>query len=133
MWHEINGPEDIRFFMEQFDCFHDSCLTELQYVSGAYVADDLSMHPVNDQRRLRVVIQTQLAGKRMVELLFEGLRYLHLAPVDDRYTCEILGASLFEVDGCYYWCDADSLSKDDFAQYDGTIVCSEKLCWRPRP
>ena len=23
--------------------------------------------------------------------------------------------------------------QDDFAQYDGTIVCSEKLFWRPRP
>ena len=32
--------------------FHDSCLKELKYISGAYVNEKLSMIPVNKQKNI---------------------------------------------------------------------------------
>lgn len=50
--------------------FHDSCLKELKYISGAYVNDELSMLPVNNQRVLSMIIQRQFKNPSVVEMQF---------------------------------------------------------------
>jgi hypothetical protein len=50
MWNEINTAKDIEIFMETYGYFHDSCLKEIRYLSGAYVNSNLSMYPVNHKR-----------------------------------------------------------------------------------
>ena len=37
MWNEVKNSNDIIEFMERLAYFHDSCLKELKYVSGAYI------------------------------------------------------------------------------------------------
>jgi hypothetical protein len=44
MWNEINSNEDLSNFMDMHYGFHDSCLKELKYISGAY-ANEKFMHP----------------------------------------------------------------------------------------
>ena len=50
---------DIEKFMKRICYFHDSCIKELKYLSGAFVDEDLAMYPVNDRRILKVAIQRQ--------------------------------------------------------------------------
>ena len=72
MWHEICIEKDITFLMETVGYFHDSCLKELKYVSGAYVNNDLSMHPINDTRELKMIIQRQDESPSAIEFVFSG-------------------------------------------------------------
>ena len=130
MWHEIVTDEDVRAFMKQIGYFHDSCIKEMRYVSGAYVADDLSMYPINDKRSLSVIIQRQFEDIPALELEFIGLDHLYLRPNSPAYTCEILDATLLIKDDRIFWCDWGGLTEEDLEQYDGTLICSEKLRWR---
>ena len=127
MWKEINTDNDLQRFLREVSFFHDSCIKEIQYTSGAYVSENLSMYPVNDRRILRVIVQRQFPDNPMMELEFGGLKFLKLFPVDDRRTCEILESTMFFKDGLIYWCnDEDSPEEDS----EGILVCASKLHWR---
>lgn len=130
MWNDITNEEDLLSFTEFMDSFHDSCIKELMYISGAYVDENLSMYPVNDRRSLYVIFQRQDDEYPMIELEFKGLKYLKLFPTDDQYTCEILDSTLILKNKCVYWADCGELSEEDIENYNGTIICSSKLRWR---
>lgn len=130
MWEIINNNAQVLRFMEKMSYFHDSCIKEISYISGAYVDNDLSMHPINDQRILRVIIQSQSNELPMIEMEFQGLKYFKLFPVDTQYTCEILGATLTIKDGNIYWCDGVDLLEKDLDNYIGTSICALNLRWR---
>lgn len=130
MWKEIDTNEDLTKFMNMVCSFHDGCIKELKYTSGAYVDTNLSMHPVNDLRRLRIIIQCQREKHAMIELEFEGLKFLNLYPIDDMYTCEILDSSMFFKDGLIYWCDQKASPTTDLENFKGTLICASKLRWR---
>ena len=136
MWQEITTEDALKQFMDSVYDFHDSCLKELKYLSGAYVKDDLAMYPVNDRRILRVIIQRQFKDNPMLELEFGGLKFLNLVPVREQYTCEIHGSAMFFRDGLIYWYDEDCLRDTNLGSVDlndfmGTIVCASRLRWRP--
>lgn len=131
MWETISSSDEISRFMEKVYYFHDSCVKEMSYISGAYVNDSLAMHPLNDRRILRVVIQWQFDENSMIEMEFQGLKYLKLFPVDPYYyTCEILGSAMLLKDGDIYWCDCGDVTEDDLDDYKGTLICASKLRWR---
>ena len=129
-WNEITDENSLKEFMERVSFFHDSCIKEMHYLSGAYVNENLDMYPVNDRRILRVIIQRQYEEDSMIEMEFQGLKYLKLFPVDERYTCEILDATMIMKEGYIYWCDWGGLSETDIGSYDGTVICAAKLRWR---
>ena len=70
MWTDINANDDIYKLMNAVNWFHDSCITNIEYISGAYVGDDLLMYPINSKRSLMIHIQTQDMNRRNIELLF---------------------------------------------------------------
>lgn len=131
MWNEIADEKDLENLLEVTHFFHDSCIKEFRYISGAYVGEALSMHPINDRRELHVILQTQWESLSMIELEFAGLKAFKLFPVDEQYTCEILDSTMRFKDGCVYWCDCGGLSEADLEDYDGTLICASKLRWRP--
>lgn len=88
------------------------------------------MKPLNDQRVVSVVVQRQWEENAMIEMEFAGLRYLRLCPVDESYTCEILGATMCVHDGMIYWCDCEGVEPSEFEQYQGTIFCAKEFRWR---
>ena len=131
MWQEISTDKDVQYFMNKVGNFHDSCVKEIRYISGAYVNADLSMYPINNARLLNVVIQRQSEDLSMIELEFEGLKFMKLFPDTDAYTCEIMNASLFFKDEFIYWCDREVPKDDDVNDFEGIMICASKLRWRP--
>ena len=83
MWQEIKTEMELQTFMEKLHFFHDSCIKEIQYISGAYVNAELRMHAINDRRLLRVLVQRQCAELATLELEFGGLKYMNLIPLDE--------------------------------------------------
>lgn len=130
MWNEISNEKDLYSFMDNMYGFHDSCLKEIKYISGAYVDEELSMFPVNSQRILNVIIQRQFRHPSVIEMQFAGLKYLKLFPSDENYTCEILDATMILNEDCVYWCDCGGLSEEDIESYTGTVICASKVRWR---
>ena len=130
MWMEISDENFLKNFMESVDFFHDSCIKELKYLSGAYVDEELSMYPINDRRVLNVIIQRQYEKNPMIEMEFSGLKYLKLFPVDEGYTCEISDSTMILKEDCIYWCDCGGLSVKDLESYAGTTICASKVRWR---
>lgn len=130
MWNKITDNEDVKDFMEKVDFFHDSCIKELKYLSGAYVDEELSMYPINEQRILNIIIQRQSEDMPMIEMEFRGLVYLKLFPTDDKYTCEILDSTMILRNECIYWCDCGGMSEIKEDDYNGTLICASELRWR---
>lgn len=131
MWREISVEKERLLFLEEMHYFHDSCIKELRYISGAHVNNDLSMYPINDRRLLRVVIQRQFKDCPMIELEFQGLQFLKLSPVEDTYTCEIQDCSMFFKNGCVYWADHKNVAETNIDSVEGTVICASKCRWRP--
>ncbi len=130
MWNEVNNNNDLAVFINKICSFHDSCIKEMKYLSGAYVDDELLMHAINDRRILRVIIQRQSEDFSTIEMEFEGLKFLKLFPLDENYTCEISDSTMILESDCIYWCDSGNLSVTDFENYRGTIICASKFRWR---
>ena len=130
MWNDIAGEKDLNDFMDTMYGFHDSCLKEIKYISGAYVNEGLSMSPVNSKRILSVIIQRQFEDLSAIEIQFVGLKYLKLFPNDENYTCEILDATMIIKEDRIYWCDCGGLSEKDIESYTGTTICASKVRWR---
>ena len=131
MWQEIKTEMELQTFMEKLHFFHDSCIKEIQYISGAYVNAELRMHAINDRRLLRVLVQRQCAELATLELEFGGLKYMNLIPMDETYTCEILAAALYFQDGYIYWCDKTADDTQDAGPFESILICAERLRWRP--
>lgn len=130
MWNEIVNENDLNNFMDIINYFHDSCIKELKYISGAYVGETLSMYPVNNKRTLNVIIQRQYKDISAIEMEFIGLKHLNMFPTDEEYTCEILDSTMILKEGCVYWCDCGGLSEADLENYTGTMICASKVQWR---
>lgn len=130
MWNEINNEIDLKSFIDMYCDFHDSCIKELRYISGAYVSNDLSMYPINDQRILKLIIQRQLKNPSVIEMEFVGLKSFSMCPSDEKHTCEILDATMILKNNCVYWCDCGGVSEDELDSYEGTFICAEKVRWR---
>lgn len=130
MWKIISTNDEMLEFMDEVCNFHDSCIKEISYVSGAYVDVNLAMHPLNNRRVLRVLIQRQSEKDSMIEIEFQGLKYVKLFPVDENYTCEILDSTMIMKDGNIYWGDCGNLSESDLDDYTGTLICASKFKWR---
>lgn len=59
MWNKVSTQVELDDFIAKFLGFHDSCIKEIKYTSGAFVNENLSMHPLNDKRKLTVIIERQ--------------------------------------------------------------------------
>lgn len=126
----VLNQEDLDRLTDFAEGFHDGCIKEMRYVSGAFVDPERWMHPTNDKRELRVVIQSQSEAVGAVELVFQRLRFLKLFPVDETCSCEIHDSKLVFRHGFVYWCDSADVRDEDLDTYEGTVVCAEALQWR---
>lgn len=129
IWNEINTEQELNDFLESYGGFHDCCLKELRYISGAFVDKNLSMHPINNQRKLYILFQRQYENVTVIEMEFSGLVKLNLIPNHETCTCEILDISMFFENGKIYWGDSEWF-KEQRELYEGTWLCAEKAKWR---
>ena len=92
-WNEITDENSLKEFMERVSFFHDSCIKEMYYLSGAYVNENLDMYPVNDRRILRVIIQRQyeedsiISGIKILKVI-SGRRTLFMRNTRFQYNSE---------------------------------------------
>ncbi len=143
-WYDVNNQSDIDFLMKIYGGFHDACITELRYISGADVNENLSMRFGESQdRKLYVIIKRQWNPMK-IELLFEGMRQINIAGWQNNYFCDICDCYLAihnnlitgRDDNLIVWADSSGFNPKEL--YDGNIlseplisyIISEKLKWR---
>lgn len=129
MWHEIKNNDDIEFLMNEVRYFHDSCIKEFRYDSGAYVGHDLFMSPFTDNCVLNLIIQRQFGDHPVIELEFKGIKRLNMF-IDSKQTCEIFDAALAIRPEGIYWLDSRDMPEDKFEDYKGVMICASELRWR---
>ena len=130
MWKDVSCKDEIVILLNETNHFHDSCIKEIYYVSGAYVDTDYGMYPVNDKRQLHLFVQLQIEEKSTIELVFSEVSSIRLNPVSQDYTCEISGATIIEEDGLIYWVDDYDQSIETVNDYTGTVICARHLKYR---
>ena len=93
-WNEVNSREDIDYLLGEYMGFHDSCLTELSYKSGAGVRNDNFMSfGKAEQRELHIIFNSQWK-KEPLELCFIGVRKYCIAGWQENYFCDIYDCHL---------------------------------------
>jgi len=129
-WHELVCQDDIDKLMNIYGHFHDGCIKEIHYISGAYVGDNLSMMPINTQRILKVIFHRQARNPAAIEVEFSKLVQFNLKPVDENYTTEIFGTFMKYINGVIYWADDDSwnIESEDKSEY--TWIAASHVRWR---
>ena len=127
---EIKQDSDIEKLMQEFGWFHDSCIKELQYCSGGYVDENGAMYPLNSSRCVKIIFQSQNANTRVIEMKFEKIQKLNLAPQNEEYDCIIYAASLKKIGNLYYWGDWENLSIEDLKKENRTWISAQKVGWR---
>ena len=126
LWREIANENDVKEFLDIYDAFHDSCIKNIEYVSGAYVSSDLSMHPINEVRKLRVVFERQRSDPKSVELEFRGLLQLVLMPYSEMFTCEIHEAAMRYEERQVVW----YIGEENNYKEGSTLIRDERARWR---
>lgn len=144
IWQEINNQADIDYLRKIYGGFHDSCITELQYISGADVDKNLSMGFGDSMdRKLSVKFKRQWKPVEL-ELLFEGMRKMNIAGWQNNYYCEILDCYLKLQndlikgldDNLVVWADDAGFNPKEIFDCNAlaepmmTYIISEKLKWR---
>lgn len=125
MWNEIKSNEDIQDFMIKYGDFHDSCLKELNYISGAYVNKDLSMQPANFKKELSIIFQRQSPILTNIQVVFSELIRLNLVPSIPFYEGIIYDAYMKKIDDVIYWSNERAFKPE----YINNIDFSNKYTW----
>lgn len=133
-WHRLKSQEDIDSLMEVFNGFKDSVLTEMNYTSGAFIHPALLMYPVNAKRRLRMIFQHQDKELPAIELVFDEIRRLNLAPTGTNRFAQINEVFFKYVDGRIFWAetsvfDVTKVNKD-LSYTEFTWVAAKRAQWR---
>ena len=129
MWTRLSNQEEVNTLIEIYGGFHDTCIKEMHYVSGAYVSKELGIHPLNDIRTLQVVFQRQRYNPFEIIVEFQEVMKLNLEPTDMSQTCEILDVSFFFENDILYW--ADSVWFESQREtYSGTWIAAKSAKWR---
>jgi len=126
----IKTQEDINYLMEKFFYFHDSCIKELKYYSGGYVAENRAMFPFNSARNVSIIFQSQKGGLPAIEMQFEQTHRLNLEPRSDEFDCIIYESSLVKIDEVFYWSEWSNFKLDDINKINRTWISAEKIKWR---
>ena len=111
-WKEIVSPEDIRWLLDEYGCFRDACLKEAWYYSGHYVSDELRMSCGN-KTCIRMIFHRQYKGPAVLEMKFSGVTRMNLIPPQDRYICNIFGATLTKDEDLFYWAETEEWNIED--------------------
>lgn len=143
-WNEVRTPEDIAELMKAFVGFHDACLTELRYASGAFVDGEGRMwfgRP--EERTARATFHSQWK-EQALELCFTGVRKICMAGWQERYGCDLFDCYLAihtdlvagRDDPLIVWADGEDFSPKDLPErgllgepMDSYIVAA-RLRWR---
>lgn len=147
-WREIKTQADIDALDQEVCGFHDSCIVGIEYKTGTFVSKDRSMHMgwQPEDYTLLLSLDTQLSGD-VVELLFSGVRRVHIAGLERNYDATILSGYLAFNKGVlpddprrliiwsdYDWFEPSKMGENATAGAGNAItyIIAEGLKWRWR-
>jgi hypothetical protein len=143
-WYDVSNQSDIDYLNEIYGGFHDACITELRYISGADVDENLSMgFGESIDRKLFVVFKRQWKPMK-IELLFEGMRQMNIAGWQNHYFSDISDCYLAlhndlikgRDDNLIVWADNAGFNPKEIYERNvlseplTTYIISEKLKWK---
>ena len=128
-WKKINVDEDIKYLMNIFGHFHDSCIKEMHFIMGSFVEADLSMFIGEEGFKVRILFQRQCQDPSAIELLFEGILKLNVTDNPGSNPI-ILGSTLLFDNGVYYWADAADWSSEDNDKNCVNWICAKTIQYR---
>lgn len=126
----INSQSSIDELMKTFNGFHDSCITEIHYVSGAHVNENRAINPFDSIRTVTIIFQSQCAVTRTIEIKFENVVRLNLCPKTEMQDAVIYGASIFRCNNLLYWSSLCDIEISELGKADFTWISAEKISWR---
>lgn len=129
MWTEIVSTSDIKGLLESYGNFHDSCIRDINISTMEFVDEKHAMH-FSNILTATILFQRQSNKNAILELKFDGLKYLNYNPLTDGNYNVLLDAALRLRDSYFYWADHEDWEEGD---NDAVWVCSKKLFWRFRP
>jgi len=143
-WHSVNTNKDINNLLEFYHGFHDSCIKEIRYISGAGVNADKSMFfGEAKDRRVEVAFQSQW-NPGTIELRFTGMRRMSIIGWQRNYFCDIYGCYLAIHNDLItgldekliVWADNGgfdpkaSFEKHTLSEPETSFIIAENLFWR---
>ncbi len=126
----IDNQESIDYLMNQFNGFHDSCIKEVKYVSGAYVSKNGAINPFDSTKTMTIIFQSQGANIRTIEMKFDGIVRFNLCPKGEMEDAVLYGASILYYNGLIYWSSLYDVKLSELEDCDSTWVSSERISWR---
>lgn len=100
--------DDMDTLMHEFNNFHDYVVLKIEYISGATVSSK-GVYPLAGERNVIVKFGTCVnEQEKSIEFLFKKVSQMNLIPIDERYDCSIINASLNFIDGDIVFTDCDN-------------------------
>ena len=130
MWNKISNSKSIYEFMTKIHNFHDSCIKEIRYISGAWVDEELSMFPLNNINSVDIVFQRQYEDPCALVMRFADIDVLHLAPINTMYTCEISDATMFIKNNLIFWVEDKTMAEENIQNCRGTWISAKEVFWK---
>jgi hypothetical protein len=130
-WIEVSSQADLDELMDTFGSFHDGCLKEMRLWTETFVQPSLSMSVgLGWDHHARFLFQRQWATPSAIEIQFDEIRGINVAPAPPNYDSSIFGATLLLLDSVFYWAEVGIWKPDDPDCNDVTWVAAGRMKWR---
>ena len=141
MWKQVNSQEDIDYLLDEYYGFHDSCITAVEYISGAKVDEKGSMSGIDKNCALIVRFDSQMPLHKLpknatLELKFIGLRRMNLIGYQENYFSDISSCYLAFYKDFIVWSEDDYFEPETYNDDEllkrpmYTFVVADRLEWR---
>lgn len=135
-WNYVKDNEDIKEVLDKYCYFHDSCISHIEYVSGAKVDKEGNMGCEGSESfKLNITFQSQVI-KKSLEMQFSGLRRINLIGYKENYFCDIFSCYLALYKGYIVWADDDCFNPEKPCENNlideqmTSFIVADSLRWR---
>lgn len=133
-WRVIRDQKGIDRLFQEFD-FFDSLVKEMRYDSGAWAMKNGEVNRVNDKRELFMLLQARRGKIPAIEMVFEDLVMLHLAPMPPPHAAGLFGAFMVKENDALVWFDYENFDESYAEMYfksNVSWVKAKTVRWRVR-
>ena len=130
-WIETVSQADLDSLMDTFGSFHDGCLKEMRLWTETFVHPNLSLSVgLGWDYHARFLFQRQWANPSAIEVQFDEIKSINIAPSPPNYDSIIFEATLLLEDGIFYWAEAGNWQSSEPDRDDVTWIAAGRMKWR---
>lgn len=127
-WKIINSKEEADELSDLYCNFHDGCLKEIWFSSGAHLKRNFTISAISNPIA-RFLIQRPWPNPRVIEIEFTEIVQINIKPEGDDVFIEILDTRLYFEDGIFFWSvQGYQINDEDKDKY--TWIAAKKVRWR---